>query len=98
MQPKPESERIESALIDMTKQITIAQDVRLKIEHIHDSQIRHDLRLSALEETQKEARDFRQFVRLKLDEMTGLGVKVALIMGISSLIASGFVGLIIKKI
>jgi len=82
----------------MTKQITIAQDVRLKIEHIHDNQIRHDLRLAALEENQKEARDFRQFVRLKLDEMTGLGVKVALIMGIFSLIASGFVALIIKKI
>jgi len=96
--PKPESERIESALIDMTKQITLSQDIRMKVDHIHDTQIRHDLRLAALEENQKEARDFRQFVRLKLDEMTGLGVKVALIMGISSLIASGFVGLIIKKI
>lgn len=98
MQARPSTERIESALIEMTKQMTITQDVRLKIDHIHDSQIRHDLRLAALEENQKEARDFRKFVRLKLDEMTGLGVKVALIMGASSLIASGFVALIIKKI
>ena len=98
MQGLPSTERIESALIEMTKQMTITQDVRLKIDHIHDSQIRHDRRLAALEENQKEARDFRKFVRLKLDEMTGLGVKVALIMGASSLIASGFVALIIKKI
>ena len=72
--------------------------MKLKIDNMHDTQIKHEFRLTALEENQKESRDFRQFVRLKLDEMTGLGVKVALIMGASSLIASGFVALIIKKI
>lgn len=72
--------------------------MKLKIDNIHDTQIKHEFRLTALEENQKESRDFRQFVRLKLDEMTGLGVKVALIMGAFSLIASGFVALIIKKI
>ena len=95
---RPDCRNIESYLEKIAENMMISNDISVRVLHMHETQVRQDMRLLSLEENQREAKEFRVFVRDKLEEMTALGVKVAVIMGAASLGASALVALILKKI